>query len=199
VNCANHPDTIEGLRYCSRCGGTFCPDCLIALRGMSLCARCKNEQMLDLRSGAAGGAGMRGYDLASIGRRWAALIVDRLLFVLVAVALVVGVVVLTPDKPDGPRVTGIVFAVLAAYAIYVSYDALMVRRSGQTIGKRLLKIRVIRADGEPVRTGQAWGRAMTRAVAVHLLTLVNYGPALFTQEKTCVHDLLAGTRVVNAE
>jgi len=199
VNCANHPDTIEGLRYCSRCGGTFCGDCLVALRGMSLCARCKNEQMLDLRSGAASGTGLAAYNLASIGKRWAALIIDRFLFVGAALMLVLGVVIVTPDKPDDPRILGIMFAVIAAVAGYVTYDALMVSRSGQTLGKRWLKIRVVRADGEPVRTGQAWGRAMTRLVAIHVLALVNYGPALFTQEKTCVHDLLAGTRVVNAE
>ena len=199
MNCANHPDTVEGLRYCSRCGGVFCADCLLDLRGMSLCARCKNEQMLDLRSGATGRAGLPAYDLASIGKRWAALIIDRFLFIFVAIALVVAVVVVTPDKPDDPRVFGIASAIVVAVIGYLTYDAVMVRRSGQTIGKRLLKIRVVRADGEPVRAGQAWGRAITRLVAVHVLALVNYGPALFTREKTCVHDLLAGTRVVNAE
>lgn len=199
MNCTNHPDTIEGLRYCSRCGGTFCGDCLVPLRGMSLCARCKNEQMLDLRSGAASGTGLAAYNLASIGKRWAALIIDRFLFVGAALVLVIGVVIVTPDKPDDPRFLGIMLAVLAAVAGYVTYDALMVHRSGQTLGKRWLKIRVVRADGEPVRAGQAWGRALTRVVAIHILALVNYGPALFTQEKTCVHDLLAGTRVVNAE
>ena len=198
MNCANHPDT-EGLRYCSRCGNAFCGDCLVDLRGMSLCARCKNEQMLDLRSGATGAAGLPAYDLASIGKRWAALIIDRFLFVFVAVALVVAVFIVTPDKPEDPRVFGIAFAILIAVIGYVTYDAVMVRRGGQTIGKRLLKIRVVRADGEPVRSGQAWGRALTRVVAIHVLALVNYGPALFTKEKTCVHDLLAGTRVVNAE
>jgi uncharacterized RDD family membrane protein YckC len=155
--------------------------------------------MLDLRSGAASGTGLAAYNLASIGKRWAALIIDRFLFIFVAIALVVAVVVVTPDKPDDPRVFGIASAIIVAVVGYLAYDALMVRRSGQTIGKRLLKIRVVRADGEPVRAGQAWGRAITRLVAVHVLALVNYGPALFTQEKTCVHDLLAGTRVVNAE
>jgi len=175
----------------------FCADCLIDLRGMSLCARCKNEQMLDLRSGATGRAGLPGYDLASIGKRWAALIVDRILFVVAAVAFFL--VSMLFAKTDDGYTAGFLLAIVLAYFVYVTYDALMVRRSGQTIGKRLLKIRVVRADGEPVRAGQAWGRALTRMVAIHVLALVNYGPALFTQEKTCVHDLLAGTRVVNAE
>jgi uncharacterized RDD family membrane protein YckC len=196
VNCTNHPETIEGIRHCSRCGGPFCPDCLIELRGLTLCAGCKSEQILDLRSGAVGGGVA---NLASIGRRWAALIVDRILFILAGVALVVAVVLVTPETPEDPRLMGIVAAILVTYIGYVSYDALMVRGGGQTLGKRLLKIRVVRADGQPVRSGQAWGRAVARGVMVHVLTLVNYGPSLFTSEKTCVHDLLAGTRVVNAE
>ena len=201
MNCINHPETIDGLRHCSRCGRPFCTDCLVELRGLTLCAGCKNEQLLDLRSGAAGvgAAGVSSANLASIGKRWAALIIDRMMFLFVAIALVTGCVLVTPEKPDDPRFLAILFAIVATYAAYVTYDAVMVIRGGQTIGKRLLKIRVVRADGEPVRSGQAWGRALTRAVAVHLLTLVNYGPSLFTSEKTCVHDLLAGTRVVNAE
>ena len=194
MNCTNHPETSESLRYCSRCGRAFCPDCLIELQGMSLCAACKNEQMLDLRSGTTGPLS---FDLASVGRRWAALIVDRLLFVLTAGAFFAASFLFT--KKDDDIAFGFLGAAALAYFAYVTYDALMVRRTGQTLGKRLLKIRVVRADGQPVRTGQAWGRALTRAVAVHVLTFVNYLPALFTQERTCVHDLLAGTRVVNAE
>jgi len=196
VNCTNHPETIEGLRHCSRCGRPFCGNCLIELRGLTLCAGCKNEQLLDLRSGAVAGVP---FNLASVGRRWAALIIDRFLFVFIGVTLVIAVAVVTPAKPEDPRIFGMAAAVLCTYAAYVVYDALMVRRSGQTIGKRLLNIRVVRADGNPVRSGQAWGRALTRGVAVHVLALVNYLPSLFTREKTCVHDLLAGTRVVNAE
>ena len=196
MNCPNHPETIEGLRYCSRCGTAFCSDCLIELRGMTLCARCKSEQMLDFRSGVAA-AGVA--NLASVGKRWAALIVDRFLFVFIGVVLIVGAVLVTPDKPDDPRTWAIIAVVLLTYCGYVAYDAAMVLRNGQTLGKRLLHIRVVRADGGPVRAAQAWGRAITRGVAVHVLALVNYVPSLFTRDKTCIHDLLAGTRVVNAE
>jgi len=32
-----------------------------------------------------------------------------------------------------------------------------------------------------------------------VLALLNYIPALATKEKTCIHDLVAGTRVVNVD
>ena len=199
MNCTNHPATTDAFRHCSRCGRPFCADCLIELRGLTLCAVCKSEELLDLRSGATGAAGVSGTALASIGKRWAALIVDRMLFILIGVALIVGCIAVTPEKPDDPRFLAILLAVIVTYLAYVTYDAVMVIRGGQTLGKRLLKIRVVRADGEPVRPGQAWGRAVTRGVAVHVLTFVNYVPSLVTRERTCLHDLLAGTRVVNAE
>src|SRR5258707_11869269 len=51
LHCRNHWDVVEGLRQCSRCGQTFCRDCLVDINGFAYCASCKNEQLLDVRSG----------------------------------------------------------------------------------------------------------------------------------------------------
>src|SRR5256885_712196 len=67
--CRNHPDVVDGLRYCSRCGQAFCPDCLVNIRGNSYCATCKGEQLLDLSSGVDHNV----LELAGIGRRFGAL------------------------------------------------------------------------------------------------------------------------------
>ena len=65
--CRNHVDVSEGVRRCSRCGSTFCRDCLVEIGGAPYCATCKTEQLLDVRSGVSGPL-----DLAPIGRRiWA--------------------------------------------------------------------------------------------------------------------------------
>jgi len=59
-----------------------------------------------------------------------------------------------------------------------------------------LKVKVVRPDGTPITGGQAWGRALSRAL-LGFLYLVDYIPAFFTKEKTTLHDLIARTRVVN--
>jgi len=192
-SCPNHPDVIEGLRYCSRCGRAYCTDCLVAIRGNTYCAPCKAEQLLDLTSGVDQSA----LELAGIGRRFAALLIDSLVlglptgivFVLLAVVAVAG-------KSD---FNPILFqpVVLLVVVVYVVYEALMLAARGQTLGKMAMKIRVVRPDGTPLSKGQAWGRAFMRQILASCLSLFNYLPAFFTKDRTCLHDLVANTRVVN--
>jgi hypothetical protein len=35
-----------------------------------------------------------------------------------------------------------------------------------------------------------------RGVFVSFLSIINYAPAFFTKERTCIHDMAAKTRVV---
>ena len=68
-------------------------------------------------------------------------------------------------------------------------------KSGQTLGKLAVKVQVVRPDGRPISTGQAWGRAVMRLV-LGCLWIVDYLPAFFTEQKTTLHDMVAGTRVI---
>jgi uncharacterized RDD family membrane protein YckC len=92
------------------------------------------------------------------------------------------------------------FAGFGVYFLgFLIYEALMLSHRGQTVGKMALKITVVRPDGSPITTGQAWGRSLLRSVMVSVLTLLNYIPAMATKEKTCIHDLVANTRVVKVD
>src|SRR5947199_10854935 len=82
VPCPNHPEVTLGLTPCARCNKAFCGNCLVQLGGRSLCAVCKGEQVRDLRSGTDAPL-----DLASLGQRFGAQLVDSLLY-LVPLALV---------------------------------------------------------------------------------------------------------------
>src|ERR1043166_3890555 len=99
LSCRNHPDVVEGLRYCSRCGQAFCSDCLVNIRGNSYCATCKGEQLLDLSSGVDHNA----LERAGIGRRFGALFLDGLLLSLpVIVIVVLGIAVASSSKDFDP-------------------------------------------------------------------------------------------------
>jgi hypothetical protein len=74
LRCANHPQVIEGLGICSRCGQTFCGDCVVAIGGLTFCGACKTEQLRDLASGVDATK----LSLASRGRRFVALLLDNL-------------------------------------------------------------------------------------------------------------------------
>jgi uncharacterized RDD family membrane protein YckC len=57
-------------------------------------------------------------------------------------------------------------------------------------------IKVVTPEGQDIGAGQAWGRALVRQVFFSYFALINYLPALFTKQRTAVHDLAAKTRVV---
>jgi uncharacterized RDD family membrane protein YckC len=194
VACRNHPEVVEGLRYCSRCGQTFCPDCLVTIRGNTFCASCKAEQMRDLASGVDQNA----LELAGIGRRFGALFIDSLILS-VPMMIVVFSMMFAVFAGKNNNFNPIWFqpVVLLMVALYVVYEALMLASRGQTLGKMALKIKVVRVDGTPISTGQAWGRAFMRQILASCLSIFNYLPAFFTKDRTCLHDLVANTRVVN--
>ncbi len=197
LHCRNHWDVVEGLRQCSRCGQTFCRDCLVDIHGRPYCASCKNEQLLDVRSGVTVATNL---DLAHPGRRFVALIIDNFLLgiPLIVIFVVAMFGMFTSDKVMTPEQI-LWFQPLSWLWIVVVfvYEGLMLSSRGQTVGKIAMKIKVVRPDGSDISTGQAWGRAAMRHILVSCLCIINYLPAFFTQERTTLHDMVATTRVVN--
>jgi len=193
--CRNHVDIDEGVVACTRCGASFCGDCVVLIHGQPYCATCKNEKLLDVQSGTDRSQ----LQLATVGRRFAALWIDRMMFGVAAVVLLVIVTFSMRTGKSDAAVVAFLAGLGALYLTLIIYEGLMLSGRGQTVGKMVLKIKVVRPDGSPISTGQAWGRAVLRGVMVHVLSLLNYIPAMVTKEKTCIHDLVANTRVVNVE
>jgi uncharacterized RDD family membrane protein YckC len=201
--CKNHPLVEEPLVRCARCGEAFCPNCIVEIGGSPYCAVCKGEILGDLRAGRPAA----GPELASIGRRFGAIFLDGLILGLPLGAVVLGVFASlglfsgisagkAPDLGLFWAMEGVLF--LGAFVSWVLYEGLMLRRSGQTVGKKAMRIRVVSAEGSPLSPGQAFGRAALRQVLgiVPCLGLVNYLTA-FGEQRTCIHDMVARTRVIN--
>lgn len=194
--CRYHPDVSENIRNCIRCGLTYCPNCLVEINGQPHCSVCKNEQLLDIRSGVD----RTKLVYAGIGKRFVAMLIDNLivfvpLYILFFVLMFTAVQSANANEPP-----------LWVFVMYIPmigvpfvYEALMLQnKNGQTVGKMAMKVRVVRPDGSPLTTGQAWGRSGLRVV-LNCLSIFNYIPAFFTAEKTTLHDLAASTRVIEAD
>ena len=208
--CKNHPLVEEPLVRCARCGEAFCPNCIVEIRGSPYCAVCKGAILGDLRSGQpAIGQNLAaiGLDLAPIGRRTAALLLDWLVlgFPLMLAILIIGIPVNVYGALIGHRMSGRELErvmreviLLSTFGSWILYEGLMLRRNGQTVGKRAMRIKVVSADGGQLSPGQAFGRATIRQVFtfVPCLGLLNYF-IVFGPQRTCIHDLAARTRVVN--
>jgi uncharacterized RDD family membrane protein YckC len=67
-------------------------------------------------------------------------------------------------------------------------------RWGQTFGKMLMQIRVVRMDGGPLTLGQSIGRYFASYLSAIILS-VGFIMAGLRSDKRALHDLLAGTRV----
>ena len=91
-----------------------------------------------------------------------------------------------------PVVPFVGFLALLAFG----YVAAFTVAGGQTIGKMLLKLRVIGDDGRPIDAAGGVLRAVGCMLVPATLGL-SYVPALFSSDHRAVHDRLAGTRVVS--
>jgi uncharacterized RDD family membrane protein YckC len=187
--CRNHVDVSAGVRRCSRCGVTFCSDCLVDIQGRPYCATCKSEQLLDVRSGVD----RTNLQFASIGRRFAAQFLDGLLISIPTIIIIMAMAFSAASGGKPPAAFNLWFIIPSVLAVI--YEALMLKSRGQTLGKMAMKVKVVSPDGTDVSGGQAWGRAVGRAL-LGFLYIIDYIPALFTKEKTTIHDMMARTRVV---
>jgi uncharacterized RDD family membrane protein YckC len=190
--CRNHVETTEGIRRCARCAIPYCPDCLVEIGGRPYCAECKQQQLLDFRSGVDASQ----LPLATIWQRVGAYLIDYVLLTAVNWAIMLPAMFAAGMMSNSNATPSPWFFLvyIPTILIPILYEALMVqKKNGQTLGKMALKIRVVRVDGSPVSPGQAWGRMAIKFLGCGCLTFI---PAFFTPERLSLHDMAASTRVV---
>ncbi|WP_232265513.1 RDD family protein [Streptomyces pactum] len=141
--------------------------------------------------------------LAHLGRRLVARIIDGLL-IGIPVALIMAVVLGGYDPVDDTGASTVV-TVVGALA-YFFYEGLMLTRSGQTVGKQVMKIRVAMLHDGSVPAGQpGWMRAAVYSLPEvvpccgFVFWLVNVLWCTWDRPyRQCVHDKVAATVVVSA-
>ena len=137
--------------------------------------------------------------LAERGDRFVANLVDS--FVVVLPWLVGGLIGGLSGSKDSDGVLPAMLMALGALASLgiAGYQLYLVGTTGQTIGKRSRGIRVVRLDGSPASLGRILLlRNIVPGILGSLCGLVNLIDALmiFGEERRCLHDLLADTKVV---
>jgi uncharacterized RDD family membrane protein YckC len=154
------------------------------------------------RAELEGGVALAEQQLADRGTRLVAVLLDSV----VALPLVIlGVVVAVVGKGNDTVVAiGIGVVVLAALALVV-YQIVLLSTRGQTLGKRWMKVKIVALDG----TNPGFVKAvLLRAFVNGLIGGVPYLGMIyslvdilmiFREDRRCIHDLIAGTRVVVAD
>lgn len=123
-----------------------------------------------------------GYELGDVGTRFVAIIID---------GVILGIITSILFGAGGEVGGGISFLVGVLYNWYF-----WTRQNGQTPGKKVMSLQVVKADGSELSDVDA----LIRAVGYYVSGLVfglGYIWALFDDEKRTWHDMFAGTRVIN--
>lgn len=94
---------------------------------------------------------------------------------------------------------------LLGFAIFVAVQFLPLKKSGQTWGKKLMGVRIVTMDGRQPGLDVLLGRRYLFSNGISLIPFVG-GLAsvvnvlmIFRADKRCLHDLVAGTQVVDAK
>src|SRR5262245_56213176 len=144
------------------------------------------------------------FALASIGNRFLACAIDHFLQIVVFVLVLIGFLILA----DFSRLEGalssapkwvyaimimVLFLVLTGYFAFFEW-----LWSGQTPGKRWLKLRVIREDGRPITFWEASVRNLIRSFDMMPVPFYSIGliSVFSTSRDQRVGDMVAGTVVV---
>jgi uncharacterized RDD family membrane protein YckC len=112
---------------------------------------------------------------ASWGRRFAAYLADSAIVVLVAV-IPIGLIVLVAENEDTVATAATIAAIAFVVVFPAAYHTVLVGRSGQTLGKRMLGIAVRDEDREEEPIG--YGRAFGRWLLAYVLWSLCYVPGL---------------------
>ncbi len=163
-----------------------CPRCATRnARNARLCRRCRAP---------LGGSADEPPDVLYPAERWKRLAAWLVDLPLSPAAFVAGIFFADMGAPAIVALTLLVLGVVG-----VPYQVALLRREGQTVGKALLRIRIV--NEETGVKGNVFATVGLRYFVNWLLTLIL--PYLivdhvfiFTKSRRCIHDYMAGTKVV---
>ena len=139
--------------------------------------------------------------------RLAAVIADGLIGMVVAIPLFIGMVLSEPN--EGPPNNGVLFMLFGTFFVAILAFGIvqmyLLARDGQTLGKKAVRVRIVMYDDG---SNPGFWRAVGLRGFVNGLFggIPLIGPLyslldilfIFGPERRCIHDYLAGTRVVEA-
>ncbi|WP_035052057.1 RDD family protein [Andreprevotia chitinilytica] len=143
--------------------------------------------------------------LASRGNRFAAALIDGLIgFALVAPYFWFAGIWAAAAQGQQPPFSQLLLIGAFGFVGFVLVHGYLLNRYGQTVGKRVLKIKIVTLDGEKPEFLPLIAK---RYLIIHLCGLIPFVGKLaslidvmfiFRGNRRCLHDLIAGTIVVNA-
>ncbi len=146
-------------------------------------------------------------ELAGRGTRLGAVMIDSLIFMVPLLFAMLPMLFFAAKRGTEGFGVGAIISIavglLGVLAIFV-IDLVMLHRTGQTIGKRLLNVKIVRTDGSRAGLTRIF---FLRLFVPGLIGGIPFVGAIFSlvdplfifqESRRCVHDLIADTMVVMA-
>lgn len=191
---------------CSQCGRMFAHSDLVQVAGNWVCGACKPAFLSRVMAGDAG--------ISPLGRRYGgfwirfgARIIDGLVMgvplLILFAALIPNLMRVGNQSSLNPAIAAFTLSFLLVYfLILTSYEVLLLRYQGATLGKMACGLKVVRSDGR----GLGWGVSFGRFFMWNVLTSVPYLNMIFMlisgimagvdEQKRALHDRVCDTRVI---
>ena len=178
------------VHRCADCGNTFAETDMIAFENAWVCAGCKPVFVQKLKEGVLPGVIMR---YGGFWIRVCAKIIDTI--ILEITGYIIGLVIgLTLKAAGAPKLVGV--AALVTGMLYgIAYMVYFNGKYGATPGKMVLKLKIVRPNGEPITYMRALGRYFAESLNAFTLG-IGYMMAGWDVEKRALHDRVCDTRVI---
>jgi uncharacterized RDD family membrane protein YckC len=131
-------------------------------------------------------------NVASVGKRVLGAIIDIIILIII---MIIFSLLFGTSRGFSFGVSG--FAALIMYLIWFAYYVVLEATTGKTIGKYIVKIKVVNASGEQISWGASIVRNILRIIDGLFFYLVGFIIALVSKENQRLGDMAAKTYVVN--
>lgn len=191
---------------CEKCGATvssdaiYCSACGQRITRKAAPAPSLSAAIDDTENTGPQQGKNRPFSYASTGRRIIGGLIDTAIVIILA--MIPTILMLTTSNPPedfSPELYAKVLGGIFGLIVSVAYEALLQSSRHQaTIGQRLMKVKVTDLHGLRITLSKALVRTLASCISSVIFKL-GYAIQPFTARKQTLHDLAAGTLVLNAE
>jgi uncharacterized RDD family membrane protein YckC len=207
----------QTVLYCSQCGQAFQHSDLVQIAGSWVCAQCKPAFLSRVMASGAAGASPLALRYGGFWIRFAARLVDGLVFIVPVLIFFIFAAALIPNlfrpgaragSPPSPLNPAFgVFTLLTFFLVFFlvggCYEVLMLKYRSGTLGKMACGLKVVRSDGGSLGWGVCVGRFFMWNVVTNGIPYLNWVLMLVSSimcgvdiEKRALHDRVCDTRVI---
>jgi uncharacterized RDD family membrane protein YckC len=149
---------------------------------------------------------MSDQELATRGQRLAAVVIDGLIAGIVTIILMMVLLPImgTDTETMATSFTSTIIATALNIGIFLLINGKFLAANGQTVGKKLMGIKIVSLSGGILPLKDVMLRRYAPPVLISIIPIIGGLFCLadvlciFRGDRRCIHDMIAGTRVVRA-